>query len=483
MIDQLDILGHDKDDRLIQADLLHPIIKGDENYTPDYFLAPCKEFLGAIDLDPFSCEIANKTIGAVNIYTRKDDALTQDWTSFNRKWVNPPYSAGLIGKAIAKTLKYSHIGETLLLVNTSSSSKWFQSCMEKCAAYLHPSKRINFDSPFRNSKGNRYDQTLFYFGDRPLEFAEALSDLGKAVQPIRLVEDFAIGQFVNTNHCGKNLEIVEINGVILVCKNKQGQQFRVGRKFCSLTSNYLPEQDFPISISGEAILGITGNFKPIEIAEDPIVDESYIKGFKVGDRIRFRDGYKTNLEYELTIGIITDIDVIYIKVIWDGEADSDRYTKFHIAHKQWWEKVDPVSSIDASENIVFVDAIAQEPSKSVANLRMDEGSISVLVEIINDDSVLVESDRYQFLLERREQLIESGACGDGVWINCGKVPRRDFKQAVWKSSSPRPEWNDKKSKYIGEFGKEAHISAIAQHRAGQELRKIEREIRKLQVKS
>ena len=414
----------DKDDRLIQVDLLHPIIKGDENYTPDYFLAPCKKFLGAIDLDPFSCEIANKTIGAVNIFTREDDALTQDWTSFNRKWVNPPYSAGLIGKAIAKTLKYSHIGETLLLVNTSSSSKWFQSCMEKCAAYLHPSKRINFDSPFRNSKGNRYDQTLFYFGDRPLEFAEALSSLGNAVQPIH------------------KAVLVKNNPVLI--------------------------EDFAISISGEAILGITGNFKPIEIVKDPIVDESYIKGFKVGDRIRFRDGYKTNLKYELTIGIITDIDVIYIKVIWDGEADSDRYTKFHIAHKQWWEKVDPVSSIDALENIVFVDAIAQEPSKSVANLHIDADS---------------DSDRYQFLLERREQLIESGACADGVWINCGKVPRRDFKQAVWKSSSPRPEWNDKKSKYIGEFGKEAHISAIAQHRAGQELRKIEREIRKLQVKS
>jgi hypothetical protein len=93
------------------------------------------------------------------------------------------------------------------------------------------------------------------------------------------------------------------------------------------------------------------------------------------------------------------------------------------------------------------------------------------------------SDRLEFLLEQREKLIASGACPDGVWINCGKVPHRDFKQAVWKSHKPRPEWDNKKSKYIGEFGKEAHISAIAQHRAGQELRKVEREIRKLQVKS
>jgi hypothetical protein len=72
--------------------------------------------------------------------------------------------------------------------------------------------------------------------------------------------------------------------------------------------------------------------------------KSYIQGFNVGDRIRFRDGYKTDLNYELTIGIITDIDEINIKVRWDGETDSDRYTKFHITEKQWWEKLDTIAN-------------------------------------------------------------------------------------------------------------------------------------------
>lgn len=160
------------------------LIKTDENYTPLSFLAPCKAFLGEIDLDPFSCVIANQTIGAKHIFTREDNALSQDWTPYQRKWVNPPYSAKLIGKAIAKTLEYAHIGETLLLVNTSSSARWYQACMTQCAAYLHPSRRINFDSPYRTSKGNRYDQALFYFGDRSLEFADVLSHLGAVAQPM-----------------------------------------------------------------------------------------------------------------------------------------------------------------------------------------------------------------------------------------------------------------------------------------------------------
>ncbi|MFO0546691.1 MAG: hypothetical protein ACK5Z3_23590 [Pseudanabaena sp.] len=91
--------------------------------------------------------------------------------------------------------------------------------------------------------------------------------------------------------------------------------------------------------------------------------------------------------------------------------------------------------------------------------------------------------RLQFLLEQRDRLIASGASPEGVWINCGKVSKKDFKQAVWKSNKPQAQWSGNKSQYIGKFNSDEHLSAIAQHKAGQELRKIEREIKKLQVKS
>lgn len=160
----------------------------DENYTPDWFVKPCREFLGGFDLDPFSNAIANKTIKANHIFTIEDNGFNQDWSSFQTKWINPPYSKPLIEMAIAKTLDYAHIGETLLLVNSSTSTKWFHSCMSACTAYLHPYKRINFDSPYRTSKGNRYDQTLFYFGfaNRRHEFANQLLTLGRAVEPIAI---------------------------------------------------------------------------------------------------------------------------------------------------------------------------------------------------------------------------------------------------------------------------------------------------------
>ncbi len=105
----------------------------------------------------------------------------------------------------------------------------------------------------------------------------------------------------------------------------------------------------------------------------------------------------------------------------------------------------------------------------------------------NESSILTEFSansidaKLQFLLEQRDRLIASGASPEGVWINCGKVSKKDFKQAVWKSNKPQAQWSGNKSQYIGKFNSDEHLSAIAQHKAGQELRKIEREIKKLQV--
>lgn len=160
--------------------------KSDENYTPDWFVSPCRDFLGGFDLDPFSCPQANEVVKAETYFCKEDDVLLKDLSSFKKKWVNPPYSRSLIVKAIAKTLGVCQVGETLLLVNSSTSARWFHDCMRASSAYLHPFRRIQFDSPYRDGKNsNEYDQTLFYFGDRPLQFARHLQDLGDSVRPIK----------------------------------------------------------------------------------------------------------------------------------------------------------------------------------------------------------------------------------------------------------------------------------------------------------
>lgn len=90
-------------------------------------------------------------------------------------------------------------------------------------------------------------------------------------------------------------------------------------------------------------------------------------------------------------------------------------------------------------------------------------------------------ERLEFLRSERDRLINSGASPQGVWLERSKPAGKNFVQVVWKSSTPRTEWYNCKSRYIGKENSDEHLSAIAQHTAGQQLRKIEREIRKLET--
>lgn len=109
---------------------------------------------------------------------------------------------------------------------------------------------------------------------------------------------------------------------------------------------------------------------------------------------------------------------------------------------------------------------------------------------LSESSTLIEFSgnnidaRLEMLLDRAKQLTDSGAAPEGVWLSSAKVRDREFYQVQWRSRVQHPWLGNQKSRYVGIADKEEHKSAIAQHLAGQELRKIEKEIKKLQqVKS
>lgn len=63
-----------------------------EYYTPVRFINSARKVMGVIDLDPASCEAANKSIMALNIFTKDDDGLSKPW--FGKVWMNHPFSKG-----------------------------------------------------------------------------------------------------------------------------------------------------------------------------------------------------------------------------------------------------------------------------------------------------------------------------------------------------------------------------------------------------
>ena len=63
----------------------------DEYYTPVEIVEATRKALGGkIDLDPASCELAQKTVKAEKYYTIDDDGLSKEWSGY--VFLNPPFS-------------------------------------------------------------------------------------------------------------------------------------------------------------------------------------------------------------------------------------------------------------------------------------------------------------------------------------------------------------------------------------------------------
>jgi hypothetical protein len=560
--------------------------KGDENYTPDYFIEACRNFLGWFDLDPFSNAIAQKSIRAKTFWTKHDNALTKDWTPYLKKFINPPYSQRLIGKCIDKILEFCAIGETILIVNSSTSAKWFQRCKNACSAYLNPSKRMPFYNPYREIQylngtkkrsGNEYDQTVFYFGTRPLEFDQALGHLGSCSIPIKkLCSSISTGlealepsaiqpelparlkqldirtsakmlkpSIVQTSLKSQSLETLEksLHQLELICiqgdspaREPQTQEQKQDLNILTLLSGFniseLLQKDNPDSLSlrilpqlsiadyeqyledseWSDIVGMIQSSYKLLSSEVPKRGSDYLSlpTLTTNKGVKSRSSGQSKCEkWFRDKGLLQDTQCLspqmmavlfgfpseWTKCLWDVQEDrtgasdrdislvepstltvvqqslSESYTSIAVSTID----IDETNLANPDEALAYVaKQFATKPSKSAAISRMDE------VLGVNESSL---DERLAYLQAERDRLISSGASPKGIWIEKSKPAHKpNFIQAVWKSDKPRPEWGDKKSQYIGEYGKDKHLSAIAIHQAGQQLRIVEREIKKLEKK-
>jgi hypothetical protein len=62
--------------------------KSNEHYTPSFIVDAARATMTAIDLDPASCEVANRTVRASAIYTQADNGLVLPW--HGNVFLNPP---------------------------------------------------------------------------------------------------------------------------------------------------------------------------------------------------------------------------------------------------------------------------------------------------------------------------------------------------------------------------------------------------------
>lgn len=53
--------------------------ESNEHYSPSYIVEAARHALGRIDLDPASCEEANRTVKAASYFTQEDNGFRRDW--------------------------------------------------------------------------------------------------------------------------------------------------------------------------------------------------------------------------------------------------------------------------------------------------------------------------------------------------------------------------------------------------------------------
>ena len=146
-----------------------------EWYTPVQYIEAARTVLGAIDLDPASCEYAQKTVKAATWYGEEDDGLEYAWKG--RIWLNPPYQTP--APFIAKLIEAVGLGaRAILLTNNNTDTQWWHDAATACAAICFTRGRISFYNVAGESSAPTNGQTFFYFGDQDELFADTFGAFG-----------------------------------------------------------------------------------------------------------------------------------------------------------------------------------------------------------------------------------------------------------------------------------------------------------------
>lgn len=159
-----------------------------EYYTPSVYVDAARNLMGAIDLDPASCEAAQLNIKANKFYTISDDGLSKEW--HGRVWLNPPYSKTggksnqeIWATKLADEYIAGNVTEAILLVKSALGYKWFENLWDKWPVCF-ARERLSFIRNDGTDKGqSKHGTAFFYLGKNINQFTQIFKEFGRIVLP------------------------------------------------------------------------------------------------------------------------------------------------------------------------------------------------------------------------------------------------------------------------------------------------------------
>lgn len=144
-----------------------PVIHNSGNnewYTPPYVLDIARDFLGDIEFDPASCEVAQANVRAARW---SDDSLDgPDWEA-DTIWMNPPYARALLPRFVNKFIR-ARFRRACVLVNATTDTLAAQALMARADAILFFNHRIKFlDRTGRPAQTPTQGQMMLFYGGMP----------------------------------------------------------------------------------------------------------------------------------------------------------------------------------------------------------------------------------------------------------------------------------------------------------------------------
>lgn len=199
LIDEIDPVTAEVTPRQVQADpqvaspreALHSSATV-EWYTPPEWIAAVREVLGTIDLDPASCEAANKIVGAEIYFDQDHDGLSEDWVG--SVFLNPPYgktgnqsNQAIWSRYLLDQFNQGYVNESILLVNANTGDQWWHDLVNAApvGSLVAYARRIKFiDADGKQQDQPTHGSAFIYFGPDPDRFRQVFGALdGVIVQP------------------------------------------------------------------------------------------------------------------------------------------------------------------------------------------------------------------------------------------------------------------------------------------------------------